>query len=679
MERTDSITQFEAFLKRRFPGSRTVKDYVSDVRQLERACPKAWREVTLHDIDAFVDQQRQAGRSAATVKRRVAALKTFFDFLAEESGELRWDNPVRFKRHAGKQPRRLPRDLSNAQMEQLYGVIESVRDRAWFVLMWRAGLRVSEVASLKVADVLTPAVNEHAARLRVTGKGQKERIVLLTADAYAVLATWLADRPKAETPEVFLNERGQPLKANGIAWLLKRYSRQVGRPVSPHQLRHTFARQVTEAGMPITSLSKLLGHEQLSTTQIYTAGADPHLCEAYQQAMAQLAQMTSAPAVATPPPAPLPAAAMTDAEASAGPTVPSPVQPEEASWAPHLPPALRQATLDYIRPLSATWHPHRRRMLTLRRWGEVRRFWEWLGARRTVTQPAEVTLADLRTFQTERLAQGTTPHTINCSLAHILNILRQQNERGAPVDPSVFRLHALARSESLPRHLNEPEAQALDAWLLRRLDSPDPLARLENACFAVLAYTGLRASECVDLLMQDVDLAGQRLVVRQGKGMADRVVYLSEVTCRVLSGYLAQPDICHAPRVAFFQRPNHSALKYGWLYQHLTTFACAAGVSGVTPHRLRHTLATRLLNRGMAVTRIQKLLGHQHLNTTMIYARVSDATVEADYRTAMRQIEWQAMPLSNTALPAVDWPLPHSEPSLTLAARNGDITLDNSI
>ena len=96
----------------------------------------------MHDIDAFVDQQRQAGRSAATVKRRVAALKTFFEFLAEESGDLHWANPVRYKRHAGKQPRRLPRDLGDEMVKQIWAVIDSARDQAWFVLMWRGGVRV---------------------------------------------------------------------------------------------------------------------------------------------------------------------------------------------------------------------------------------------------------------------------------------------------------------------------------------------------------------------------------------------------------------------------------------------------------------------------------------------------------------------------------------------------------
>ena len=109
MDRFEDIQAFEQHLRRRSPDRRTPVDYVSDVRQFAASCSKAWREVTMHDIDIFVDQQRQAGRSAATVKRRVAALKVFFDFLAEESGDLAWPNPVRCKRHAGKQPHRLPR------------------------------------------------------------------------------------------------------------------------------------------------------------------------------------------------------------------------------------------------------------------------------------------------------------------------------------------------------------------------------------------------------------------------------------------------------------------------------------------------------------------------------------------------------------------------------------------
>lgn len=120
-----------------------------------------------------------------------------------------------------------------------------------------------------------------------------------------MLQEWLAIRPASPHQAIFLNERGQPLSGRGIQWLLGRYSQQLGFKVTPHQLRHTFARQLTEAGMPLASLSQLLGHSQLSTTQIYTAGADPQLAQAYQQAMAQLQASVSAQAPSGPPQLPV--------------------------------------------------------------------------------------------------------------------------------------------------------------------------------------------------------------------------------------------------------------------------------------------------------------------------------------------------------------------------------------
>ena len=244
MDHNEGIAQFTQYLKRRFPGRRTAIDYVSDVRQFVAVCSKPWRSVTLHDIDAFVDQQREEGLSPATIQRRVAALKTFFDFLAEESGDLSWPNPVRFRRHAGKQPKHLPRDLNDEQVRQLEGVITEVRDRAWFMLMLRAGLRVSEVVTLTLADLLTSASGEHPAQVRVCGKGQKERMVLLTVEAYDHLREWLEVRPAVEQPQIFLNERGHPLTANGLEWLLRGYGQQIDLHLTPHQLRHTFGRSL---------------------------------------------------------------------------------------------------------------------------------------------------------------------------------------------------------------------------------------------------------------------------------------------------------------------------------------------------------------------------------------------------------------------------------------------------
>ena len=128
----------------------------SDVRQFATVITKFLaRDHDARQSIAFVDQQRQAELSAATVKRRVAALKVFFDFLAEETGYLSWPNPVRFERHAGRQPwRLLARSHRRRRGARLNRRISSPRDRAWFVLLWRAGLRAGELVGLRLDDVL---------------------------------------------------------------------------------------------------------------------------------------------------------------------------------------------------------------------------------------------------------------------------------------------------------------------------------------------------------------------------------------------------------------------------------------------------------------------------------------------------------------------------------------------
>ena len=212
------------------------------------------------------------------------------------------------------------------------------------------GLRVGEVVDLKLNDLLAPPQANQPARLRVCGKGQKERVVLLIADAYAVLEAWLQERPATDQPYLFLNQRGRPLTPSGIQWLLKRYGKQVDVQVTPHQLRHTYSRQLTEAGMPVTSLSKLLGHAQITTTQIYTAGADPELCQAYRTAMERLE--------VSPPPSPQPAAPPAPTGETIHVDVPEPAPlPDWEAWAPNLPPDIRMASLDYVQRQTATWKP----------------------------------------------------------------------------------------------------------------------------------------------------------------------------------------------------------------------------------------------------------------------------------------------------------------------------------
>lgn len=654
MEQNESLTQFETYLRRRFPDRRTPTDYVSDIRQFMRIIQKPWREVSMHDIDDFVNQQKADGLKLATVNRRVAALKTFFDFLAEEEDDLSWLNPVRYKRHAGKRSRSLPRDMHDEEIERIWQVIVSSRDRAWFALMVRGGLRVGEVVNLKKKDILHVPDQEHPAQLRICGKGRKERVICLSGDAYAVLETWLAECSGEEGNYIFLNEKGKKLSTSGIEWLLHGYGRQVGIEVTPHQLRHTFARQLTEAGMPVTSLGKLLGHAQITTTQIYTAGADPGLSEAYQTAMSQLEQTSAKPSPAPPTEVlPLPEPVV--------PTAPEANSPSSAAeivdwdkWAPHLPSSFRQASLDYVKQRLFTWPAVRRRARAMNLLNEFLLLWDWFRQYRPISHPGELSLKDLRAYQTDQIEKKYAAGTINRRLDYIIGILRQLAEEDEAVDNSVFRLRYLPRPESLPRHLTTEQCQRLETYLLSRLFNLDPTVRLENACLFMMLHSGLRRGECTDIRFQDLDLPAQRLIVRQGKGQRDRLVYLSSITCQAIQLYLqASPRRSTDPLWLY---PNGKPMCSAWLADHVSKIGKVLDIYPLSPHRLRHTCATRLLNAGMDITRIQKLLGHEMISTTMIYAKVQDATVEADYRQALCRIQNQQMPFSNTPISVDDWP-----------------------
>lgn len=646
MDREKSIQEFEQYLERQYPERHTAKDYVSDVRRFSVYSQKEWREVTMHDIDGFVDQQRGQGLKTTTVNRRVAALKTFFEYLAEESGELSWPNPVRYKRHAGKRPRNLPRDLRDEDLEQVWVQINSARDRAWFVLMVRGGLRVGEVVDLKLGDLLSRPQGEQLARLRVCGKGRKERIVLLSADAYAVLAVWLAERPASPVANVFLNERGKAITVNGIEWLLHGYGLQAGIDLTPHQLRHTFARQVTEAGMPITSLGKLLGHSQITTTQIYTAGADPELAKAYQAAMNQIGAVPAHPGTS-----PMPALATGPARVEA----PEPREPDWEAWEPDLPPAIRQASLEYVKSRYYYAQPVRtRRARAQSALSELRHLWQWFLSHRSITQPGEVSLKDLRAYQADQQAKGYAAGTINRRTDYLLGIVRQLADMEEPVDNSVFRLRYLRRPDSLPKHLTEEESQRLEGFLRSEIEQQDSKRRRLAAVVLLMLHSGLRSGECIALRMQDLNLNAKHLTVRQGKGQRDRLVFLSDTACLALQAYLQ--DIPRHPADPVWLSTKTRPLSQSTLAKQVAELGLSLGILALYPHRLRHTCATRLLNAGMDITRIQKLLGHEMISTTMIYARVHDTTVERDYRQALRTIELRQIPLSDKPIPVEDWP-----------------------
>ena len=222
----------------------------------------------------YVYYLKDLGLSAASIRRNVSAVRTYFKFLVGEGHVVR-DPSERLE--TPKRWRTLPEVLGVEEVEKLLAAPSldeplAFRDRAMLELAYGAGLRVSEWISLNVRDVM---LQDHL--VRVFGKGAKERLVPIGRRAIAAIAVYLRElRPSLEKGEgkgvLFLNARGQPLSRMGAWKILRKYVKQAGitKPVSPHTLRHSFATHLLEGGADLRAVQEMLGHVDISTTQIYT-------------------------------------------------------------------------------------------------------------------------------------------------------------------------------------------------------------------------------------------------------------------------------------------------------------------------------------------------------------------------------------------------------------------------
>lgn len=278
------IEGFRRYWRRRKPHSSTAIHYASDVTiffdWMGEVAPLA---ITVHHIDQFIDWQRGLGWKPSTIRRRVIALRMFFDYLAYAL-DRDLANPVQPRRHYVANDDRLPREVTDEVLQQLFAAIgDHRRDRTIFTLMLHAGLRVGEVVNLEVADVFLKT--DRPSRLRVQGKGQHERIVYLSATTARLLQDYLTSRTASAESRVFLNQHGQSITVTGIQLQLAKYCQQAGLWITCHQLRHTFASRMIAAGVPVTSVQKLLGHRSLRTTQRYIQVHDLQVERDYRAGM----------------------------------------------------------------------------------------------------------------------------------------------------------------------------------------------------------------------------------------------------------------------------------------------------------------------------------------------------------------------------------------------------------
>jgi integrase/recombinase XerD len=281
-------------------SSNTVAAYKNDLQQFDgyvtmlrgNGRTRDWEQLERDlIIDYVLSLKTTKEYKEATVARKVAALKSFFQYLQAE-GTIR-GNPAE-SLESPRVGRTLPKALSVTEIDELLeqplkrNTPEGKRDRAMLELLYATGLRVTELVSLALADV---NMNDIHPYVRCMGKGTKERSIPIHEQAAGAVVLYLNEaRPVLvkDKPEsaLFVNRRGERLTRQGFWLILKQYAKEanITTPVTPHTLRHSFATHMLRGGAPLRSVQELLGHANISTTQVYTHIANDHVRQVYEKA-----------------------------------------------------------------------------------------------------------------------------------------------------------------------------------------------------------------------------------------------------------------------------------------------------------------------------------------------------------------------------------------------------------
>jgi integrase/recombinase XerD len=301
----------------------------------------------------------------------------------------------------------------------------------------------------------------------------------------------------------------------------------------------------------------------------------------------------------------------------------------------------------YQRIQQRNWRTARMEQSIRRFWATHLGVWRFLCEQRNVLQMADLKQAFVLDYVDFRLNQGHSVSGVNAELRSLITFLEFLQSEGYPIPQALLRIPGLKPPDRLPKYLTDEQVRLLRDEVEERviqatLPHQKRDALLDRAMFLLLWQCGLRSSEVEELRLEDLDLRGQKISIRDGKGRKDRTVYVTETAVGALREYLAVRGEGSGDHVFLFR---NAPLKTMFVHFRIKAIGQRAGVK-VYPHRLRHTCGTQLLNAGCRITSIQKFLGHKRLNTTMIYARALDQTVAEDYFKAMEKVE------QNLELPA---------------------------
>jgi integrase/recombinase XerC len=288
MDRGEWIELFLKGLESRH-SPHTCAAYRRDLAKLDEFCTvrdvERWEHLNSHHIRDLVTTQHRRGLNGRSLQRMLSTLRAFFNFLIDRQ-ELAHNPAVGMR--APKSPRTLPKALDVDQTGKLLDFATddtlAVRDRAIMELFYSSGLRLAELTNLNIEDV---DLNDGIAT--VTGKGIKTRKVPIGRYAHAAIDTWINHRREITGPDeraLFVSRTGHRLTPRNIQYRIKHWARRQGIDINlhPHMLRHSFASHLLESSGDLRAVQELLGHANMSTTQIYTHLDFQHLAQVYDAA-----------------------------------------------------------------------------------------------------------------------------------------------------------------------------------------------------------------------------------------------------------------------------------------------------------------------------------------------------------------------------------------------------------
>ncbi len=296
----NDVHQFLSFMSvEKGAAANTISAYRNDLQQfgsyVHEVCTNgdatSWGAVDAGLLQNYIGRLRAKAYADATVARKVAAVKSFFNYLTAEGVVPTDPTETLSSPRVGKS---LPKALSVREVDELLeqpakrSTPEARRDKAMLELLYATGMRVSELVALNLDSI---ELHNNRATVRCVGKGSRERLIPIHEQAVVALRVFLEEaRPEhvrsRKEHALFINRRGERLTRQGFWLILKNYARaaNISSDVTPHTLRHSFATHMLRGGAPLRNVQEMLGHANISSTQVYTHLTDAHVREVYDKA-----------------------------------------------------------------------------------------------------------------------------------------------------------------------------------------------------------------------------------------------------------------------------------------------------------------------------------------------------------------------------------------------------------